>query len=91
MPILAALDFVEKQTAFKKADVVLVTDAEIGTDGAAASMARANKVGVTIDGIPIGRSFGEAALKAYCHEVARITHVSRDTAATDLVFSKIQR
>ena len=91
VPILAALDFVEKQVAFKKADVVLVTDAEIGTDGAPASMARANKVGATIYGILIGRSSrGEAALKAYCHEVARIDDVSRDTAATDLVFSKIR-
>ena len=87
-PILAALDFVEKQVAFTKADIVLVTDAEIGTDGATASRARADKVGATVYGILIGRR-GAAALKAYCHEVATIDDVSRDTAATDLVFSKI--
>ena len=88
VPILAALDFVEKQDAFRKADVVLVTDAEIGTDGAPASRARADKVGATVYGILIGRR-GAAALKAYCHDVAAIDDVSRDTAATDLVFSKI--
>ena len=88
VPIAAALDFVEKQVAFKKADIVLVTDAEIGTDGAPASRARADKVGATVYGILIGRR-GLAALKAYCHEVAAIDDVSRDTAATDLVFNKI--
>jgi uncharacterized protein with von Willebrand factor type A (vWA) domain len=91
VPVHAALDFIEKQAAFKKADVILVTDALIGGHhlvGAAASKARADKLGATVYGILIGAQ-GEVALKAYCHEVARIDDVSRDTAATDLVFNKI--
>jgi len=88
VPIVAALDFVEKQTVFHRADVVLVTDAVARSDGAAALLARANKLGAHIYGVLIGGS-GEAVLKSYCHEVARIDDVSRDTAAVDLVFDKI--
>jgi uncharacterized protein with von Willebrand factor type A (vWA) domain len=88
VPIVAALDFIEKQTVFHKADVVLVTDAEARSDGAAALLARANKLGAHVYGVLIGAS-GEATLKTYCHEVARIDDVSRDTAAVDLVFDKI--
>jgi uncharacterized protein with von Willebrand factor type A (vWA) domain len=91
VPVHAALDFIEKQVAFKKADVVLVTDALIGgrhLAGAAASKARADKLGANVYGVLIGAG-GETALKAYCHEVARIDDVSRDTAATDLIFNKI--
>jgi uncharacterized protein with von Willebrand factor type A (vWA) domain len=88
VPIFAALDFVEKQGAFKKADVVLVTDAIARPDSNNTSKARADKLGAHVYGILIG-SGGEATLKTYCHDVARIDDVSRDTAAVDLVFDHV--
>jgi uncharacterized protein with von Willebrand factor type A (vWA) domain len=88
VPIFAALDFVEKQEAFRKADVVLVTDAIARPDSKGKAKARADKLGANVYGILIGHG-GEATLKTYCHDVAQIDDVNRDTKAVDLVFDKV--
>lgn len=90
VPVAPALDAIERARgggAFGKADVILITDAIARADRDGYKE-RADKLGTTIYGILIGRS-GEAVLKSYSHEVARIDDVSRDSAAVDLVFDKV--
>jgi uncharacterized protein with von Willebrand factor type A (vWA) domain len=72
---------------FTRADVVLVTDGHASSDAARATMARADALGAHVFGISIGA--GRGALASWAHDVACIDDVSRDTAATDLLFEGI--
>jgi len=90
IPILACLDMVEQHPTFKKADVLLVTDAEIGTNphSVEATRARAKKLDAAVYGVLIN-THGEKTLAAWCDQVTRIDDVSRDSAAVDLLFDHV--
>lgn len=88
VPIEPCLDMIETNATLGKADAILITDALDAARNAAALKARADKLGVHVYGILIGHG-NERVLRSYCHDVARIDDVSRDTAAVDLVFDKI--
>jgi Mg-chelatase subunit ChlD len=84
---LARIGDASARAAFKRADVVLVTDGHASSDAARATMARADALGAHVFGISIGA--GRGALASWAHDVACIDDVSRDTAATDLLFEGI--
>jgi uncharacterized protein with von Willebrand factor type A (vWA) domain len=96
LPINPVLDMIEKApatgaaSAFSRADGILITDACIGpahNRKAAATMARADKVGCHLFGILIGSDDG--TLAKWSHETVAINDVREDSKAVDLVFDGI--
>jgi uncharacterized protein with von Willebrand factor type A (vWA) domain len=99
LPIVPALDVVEKAGKagslaggkLAKADVVLITDACIGSHHnklAPASMARAERIGAHVFGILIG-GHDDGTLARWCHETAHLDDVHEDAKAVDLIFDGI--
>jgi len=85
--ITQALDWISTAGAFKRADIVHVTDGQAATSAAPAAMARAETLGAHLYGVGIATDGG--ALRAWSHEVACIRDVNADTAAVDLIFDGI--
>ncbi len=85
---LECVGAVSKFQKFKNADLVLVTDGEADRAGASDAMGIMKQFGITCYGIGIGH-IDRACLEAWTHEISIIDDVSKDTQATDLLFSKL--
>jgi len=73
--------------ASTKSDIILISDGDAPTEMAATCMAKANAMHTRIFGIGIGSYIG-TALAAWSHESTKITDVSKDTQAMDLLFGE---
>jgi uncharacterized protein with von Willebrand factor type A (vWA) domain len=100
LPIHPVLDCIAKAGehagAFKKADAILITDAAISrtyeedpVTGAKATRERATRLGAHVFGITIGAGRDGATLTPWTDEHTTIADVSKDTAATDMIFDRL--
>ncbi len=69
-----------------KADIVHLTDGSAALYGGSAALASADRIGARVYGIGIGEV--GPALKAWSHEVTKISDVNKDSAAMDLIFGE---
>lgn len=86
-PMKQGLDWIERAASMRRADVVHVSDGGASSEDAGEHMRRAENIGAHVFGIAVGTD--GMALRQWSHEVASISDVSQDTAATDLIFEGI--
>jgi uncharacterized protein with von Willebrand factor type A (vWA) domain len=74
----------QAQKAFKKADVINITDGDAGWGGDV-MLKRADKLGARVYGIQIGSPYPTSCLKSWTHEAYGIAHLDQDDAMVDIL------